>query len=103
MRSHILPAVATILLIGACSSGGGQTNDDAFISELSGDTFWKSLDRTTAIDAGHEFCDAVVEANERGATGIDAVRTVVARYGLKPGPVLVGAAKRNYCPDVNLG
>jgi hypothetical protein len=31
------------------------------------------------------------------------VTVVVTRYGLKPGPVLFGAAKKNYCPDVDLG
>lgn len=77
--------------------------DDTFISELSSDAFWKTVDRATAITAAHDFCDAATTANEQGNTGVDAVTMVVTRYGLEQGPVLVGAAKRNYCPDADLG
>ena len=47
--------------------------------------------------------DAVIESNNQGTTGLDDVGLVVTRYGLESGPVLFGAAKRNYCPDVDLG
>ena len=95
--------VAAALLTGACGADEQAGSDDKFISDLSGDPFWKTVDRETAITAGHAFCDAVIESNKQGRTGFDDVGLVVTRYGLESGPVLFGAAKRNYCPDVDLG
>jgi hypothetical protein len=99
----IVVVLAAALLTGACGEDGQTGSDDKFISDLSGDTFWKTVDRATAITAGHAFCDAVIESNRQGETGFDDVELVLTRYGLTSGPVLFGAAKRNYCPDVDLG
>lgn len=97
--------LAIALSATACGDGGqtAASADDAFISELSSDTYWKTVDRAAAITAAHDFCDAVTTANEQGRTGVDAVTMVITRYGLTQGPVLVGAARRSYCPEANLG
>ncbi|CAN5356098.1 hypothetical protein BH11ACT6_BH11ACT6_02160 [soil metagenome] len=98
-------AVLAALLTGACGyeQADTQAAEDKFISDLSRDAFWKTVDRATAITAGHTFCDDVIEANKQGKTGVEAVGLVVNRYGLESGPILFGAAKRNFCPDVDLG
>jgi hypothetical protein len=101
----ILVALTIILSTVGCSADGqtSESADDTFIADLSSDTYWKTVDRATAIMAAHDFCDAATTANEQGRTGVDAVTMVITRYGLTQGPVLVGAAKRNYCPEADLG
>jgi len=102
----VFVAVMGALLTGACGDDGRadtQASEDSFISDLSRDEFWQTVDRETAITAGRSFCDDVIEANKQGKTGIDAVGLVVTRYGLESGPALFGAANRNFCPDVDLG
>lgn len=98
-------AVLAALVTGACGNeqADNQAAEDKFISDLSRDTFWKTVDHTTAITAGRTFCDDVIEANKQGKTGVEAVGLVITRYGLESGPILFGAAKRNFCPDANLG
>ena len=96
-------AVMAALLTGGCGGDEQAAADDTFISDLSSDDYWRNTDRANAIDAGHAFCDAVIDLNSQGKTGIDAVSRMLGRYGLKSGPVLLKAAKTNYCPDVDLG
>lgn len=102
-RFCVAVTVAAALATGACSSAKPDTADDAFISDLSSDKFWKTVDRSTAITAGHDFCDAAIESNNNGKTAFADVAMVLNRYGLKSGPVLFGAAKKNYCPEVDVG
>jgi hypothetical protein len=104
-RAVIVVALAIALSTAACADDGqpSVSADDEFISELSSDPYWRTVDRATAITAARDFCDAATTANEQGRTGVDAVTMVATRYGLKQGPVLVGAARRSYCPDANLG
>lgn len=104
-KAGILVALALTLSTVACGDDGQESAsaEDTFIAELSSDTYWKTVDRATAIMAAHDFCDAATTANEQGRTGVDAVTMVITRYGLTQGPVLVGAAKRNFCPEADLG
>ena len=87
-RVCVLIVAAAALLTGACGGDEEAGSADKFIADLSGDPFWKTVDRATAITA----CEVLSRAASVAVTPCERARSHAMRS-------LERATMRVVCPS----